>query len=266
MKTDDCPETRHPTEARARILVVDDDPRILQLVIEALEPIGHDCRVACSVNDALRQLDGVRYDLIITDIRMPNGSGFDILRALPRLQPGVPAIIMTAYPSIGTAVTALRMGVVEYLTKPFHLEAVRDGIEKALAAAGSIRVASRTYEALSEWEARLTQVEAQLETMMHGGINVFDGLGGQHTPVGSQPVGDSPSEDPLGGLSPREHEVAQALAAGQRPRDVAERLGLSLNTVRSHMKSIYRKLRVHSHVELVRRVGGGSSGGPTDDS
>jgi DNA-binding NtrC family response regulator len=109
----------------AKILVVDDEPSILKLLKEALTQWGY--QVAC-VGTGTEALEAVRtelFDAAITDIRMPEMSGLDLLREIKRHDESIEVVVMTGYPTIASAVEALKEGAYDYLSKPLILDELR---------------------------------------------------------------------------------------------------------------------------------------------
>ena len=109
----------------AKILVVDDEPSILKLLKEALTQWGY--QVGC-VGTGAEALEAIRlelYDAAITDIRMPEMSGLDLLREIKRHDESIEVVVMTGYPTIASAVEALREGAYDYLSKPLILDELR---------------------------------------------------------------------------------------------------------------------------------------------
>jgi putative two-component system response regulator len=120
--------------APAKILVVDDEEQIAQLLAGILRSDGHDAEWVTDGEAALERLRKGGFDLLMTDIRMPKMDGMRLIREAKGVDPEVDALVMTAYASTDTAVSALRTGVSDYLSKPFGLEQVRESIGKALRA------------------------------------------------------------------------------------------------------------------------------------
>jgi putative two-component system response regulator len=120
--------------APAKILVVDDEEQIAQLLAGILRSDGHDAEYVTDGETALERLRKGGFDLLMTDIRMPKMDGMRLIREAKGVDPEVDALVMTAYASTDTAVSALRTGVSDYLSKPFGLEQVRESIGKALRA------------------------------------------------------------------------------------------------------------------------------------
>jgi two-component system, NtrC family, response regulator PilR len=109
----------------AKVLVVDDEPSILQLLREALTKWGY--QVTCASNGA-EALDAVRnglFDVAIMDVRMPDMNGLDLLRAVKAHDDSIEAVVMTGYPTISSAVEALKEGAYDYLSKPLILDELR---------------------------------------------------------------------------------------------------------------------------------------------
>ncbi len=106
----------------AKILVVDDEPSILRLLEEALTRWGYQVRCAASGDEALEALRGDLFDAVLTDVRMPEMSGLDLLREIKRHDDSIEVVMMTGYPTIASAVEALKEGAYDYLSKPLILD------------------------------------------------------------------------------------------------------------------------------------------------
>jgi DNA-binding NtrC family response regulator len=106
--------------ARLRILVVDDEAAQRQVVSEILADEGHETETASSGSAALERLRAQPFDLVLTDLRMPQGDGLELLREGRKLHAGLEIILMTAYASVSTAVEAMKAGAADYLQKPFQ--------------------------------------------------------------------------------------------------------------------------------------------------
>lgn len=117
----------------ARILVVDDDPAIRQLLTDVLEIEGHEVRTAADGADAVRALDAVRPDFVVLDVMMPQLDGYGVLRHI-RGQEGdpVPVLMLTAAAEPGAAARAWADGVDFYLAKPFVMDDMINLINDAL--------------------------------------------------------------------------------------------------------------------------------------
>ncbi len=112
------------------ILVVDDEPPQLELIGGFLKKQGFEVTLAESGEKALQRFRREFFDLVLTDQRMPNLSGLDLLKAVRAVNPETPVIVVTAYGSIETAVSAIKAGATDYLTKPLNLDELLHRIEK----------------------------------------------------------------------------------------------------------------------------------------
>lgn len=101
------------------VLVIDDEPSVADALKVILSDSGYQVAVAMSGREALEKLGKRRFDLVITDFRLPDISGLDVLRHLRRSHPGVLAIIITAHHTPELAAESLSLGAVAVLPKPF---------------------------------------------------------------------------------------------------------------------------------------------------
>lgn len=113
------------------ILVIDDEPLIREFLTEALKRKGYFVEKAENGKQALSFLKKQTYDLVITDMKMPDLTGMEILRYIKEMSPTTLVIIMTAYGTIENAVEAMRLGAFNYLLKPFTTDSIETLVEKA---------------------------------------------------------------------------------------------------------------------------------------
>ncbi|HJV48880.1 MAG TPA: sigma-54 dependent transcriptional regulator [Geothrix sp.] len=116
----------------ARILVVDDHIEMAEMLAEALEESGFVTEALASGAAALERLEQGGIDALVTDLRMNQVGGLDLLAASKKLSPQRPVIVMTAYGAIETAVASIRQGAYHYLTKPFQAEELEIFLRRAL--------------------------------------------------------------------------------------------------------------------------------------
>lgn len=113
------------------ILVVDDDPGILVLVQDLLSP-SYQVDIAGSGKEAQGRIGSQAYDLVLTDMVMPEMGGMDLVKHLRLHHPEIPVIVFTGYANFQDAVTAVKLGAFDYLTKPIQTEILRHAIARAL--------------------------------------------------------------------------------------------------------------------------------------
>lgn len=116
-----------------RILLVDDDPQGRQGAQRILEAEGYLVSVAADGQQALEMVRVEPYSAILTDVRMPRMSGLDFFKALQVLHPEMPVVLMTAYGRLDEAVWAMKLGAVDFLSKPFKRKQLVDAVAAAVA-------------------------------------------------------------------------------------------------------------------------------------
>ncbi len=107
---------------RSKVLVVEDDERIRTLFEDALSVLGYQVTTASTGAEAIELIQGQLFDTVLCDIRMPEMDGLVILREIKRHDPSVEVVMVTGYPTVNTAVEALKLGAYDYLAKPVRLE------------------------------------------------------------------------------------------------------------------------------------------------
>ncbi|HNR59986.1 MAG TPA: sigma 54-interacting transcriptional regulator [Thauera sp.] len=130
-----------PIPAAARLLLIDDDTDLLRLLSMRLKANGYRVSTACSIASAHARLAMETFDLVLSDVRLPDGDGLTLFEDIRRHHPALPVIMITAHGSIPDAVDATTRGVADYLTKPFDGQALLDRIAKALGNASSTSIA-----------------------------------------------------------------------------------------------------------------------------
>jgi len=113
------------------ILVVDDDPAMRVALTESLKSLGYMTQMASSGEDALARLNEKPVAAILTDMQMSGMSGIDLFHTVSKRNPKIPVIIMSAHGTIDTAVSAMKLGVLDYLVKPFSQERLLEVIKKS---------------------------------------------------------------------------------------------------------------------------------------
>lgn len=196
------------------VLILEDVSETLQWLGEIAVEAFPGCAVTgvSSVRDALEAMEGQDFDLALIDLRLPDGSGLEVLRQLQAGAPATVCIVTTAMADDSSIVGALSAGASGYLLK----EQMREGIIRQL------QQIKEGVPALSPSIAR--------RIMEH-----FRRTG--------------PASGETGNLTAREQEVLTLIGRGMRNAEVAVQLGLSENTVSGYIKAIYRKLGISSRAE-----------------
>jgi DNA-binding NtrC family response regulator len=115
-----------------KVLVIDDERVVLESVSKILTSKDYQVDTSLSGRDGLRRATEGEYDIVLTDIRMPDVGGMRVLRDLKRARPSLPVIMITGYASIKSAVQAIKLGAAHYLEKPFTPEELLSAVALAL--------------------------------------------------------------------------------------------------------------------------------------
>jgi DNA-binding NtrC family response regulator len=115
-----------------RILVIDDDPGVGECIQCMLRIAGYESAFATTATAGLERAQNEAFDLVVSDLRLPDVSGIEVLRALREAGQDTPVILMTSYSSIESAVEALRAGATDYIIKPFNNDDFLYSVERAL--------------------------------------------------------------------------------------------------------------------------------------
>ena len=209
----------HSREWHHRIAIVEDDPVVREHFIEiASDEDGLDLAGVASNLAKAREILAQKPDLLLLDIGLPDGSGLDFIPEVRELS-DTKILIVTSFGDRETVVTAIRSGADGYLLKDSSVSQILDGIEATLNGGAPVSAAAAVY--------------------------LLDRLRKEKVPS----VEQVESED--AGLTPREVELLELFAKGESYKEAARSLGISPLTVGNHVKSIYRKLAVHSRGEAV---------------
>jgi DNA-binding NarL/FixJ family response regulator len=214
---------------KSRIAIVEDDRRY-RVSLERLIASAQDLQLAGSygcAEDALRaadrQVSATPWDLVLMDLELPGMSGMKATRRLKEWWPQVQVVTLTVFEEPSTVLEAICSGADGYLSKSAAGNEILDQARVVLAGGGS----------LTPGVAR-TLLELVRNPL-------------------PRPQGDAAEPNRMD-LTQREQEVLRALVQGLAYKQIASTLGVSLDTVRSHVKHIYRKLQVHGVAEAVGRA------------
>jgi DNA-binding NtrC family response regulator len=115
-----------------RILVVDDEPDMVENLVRILRREGYRCSSAVEAAKGLELLEAQRPDLLLTDLKMPEMDGMELLRRAHAVDPALPVIMITAFSTIESGVAAIKEGAFDYLPKTFTIDQLRVTVERAL--------------------------------------------------------------------------------------------------------------------------------------
>jgi len=201
---------------RAGVVIVEDDPPVREN-LEALVRTDDRLRLLgafASAEEALREIPGLHPDLVVMDINLPRMDGIECVARLKLLLPRVQVLMLTVYEDDNSIFRALKAGANGYLVK-------RDVSEKLL-------------EALQDVQHGGAPMSAHIARQV---VQFFHRSQAAHTEAER--------------LSPRECEILDLLVKGLVLKEVADQLGIGLETVRTHVNHIYQKLQVRSRTEAV---------------
>ncbi len=148
-------------------LVVDDEPRLRQVLVRLMVGEGFHCDEAPNGIEALEKLAAGEYVLVLSDLRMPRMDGLELLRNIRERHPGIAVILITAVAEVEVALSALSMGAMDYLTKPFHIEEVRARVAQALEKRRLV-LENRNYQ--QQLEDRVAVQAGRIEELFLGGV------------------------------------------------------------------------------------------------
>jgi signal transduction histidine kinase len=132
---DDDPQMANavqPPGTRGHVLVVDDEPGVLMTIQAILKMEGYEVQGATNGRDALESLRDHQFDLVLTDLRLGDDDGLEILAELRQIAPDTVAIVLTGYASLESAIQAMRQGAYDYLVKPTDVEELKLTVARAL--------------------------------------------------------------------------------------------------------------------------------------
>lgn len=256
------------TDNAAHVLVVDDEEAFLRLTSALLRRAGYECTCVLDGAAAKDRLRERNYDLLVADIHMPGNTELELIRELPQINEAIPVILVTGYPSVESAVQSVQLPVIAYLVKPFTNEEFISQVQVALERGRLHKAVSRMRRRLQDWRNdldQLTTATAWPSPLSSSGTvktiqlltlrNVAGALGDlKMLPEALPHLSSPPLPEAAAQLSPREREILQSLLTQHRVALVARHLRISPYTVRNHLKSIFRKLGVHSQSELLDQL------------
>lgn len=227
------PPTSQPPPRAIRIGIVDDDTVIAQALGAAIaaEPDFQLVGLAESLEEGVA-LVSQPLDVLLVDLGLPDRSGLEVIREARRLQPACSSMVITMFGDEASMLAAFEAGARGYLLKD-GTEADLAGHVQSLHAGGSPMTPIIARQLLARWQSvRLGPAPTE--------------------PSPRAAARTAPGEiSKVEGLSPRESEVLDLVARGFIYQEIAERMGVSISTVQTHVRNIYGKLGVHNKAEAV---------------
>ena len=133
----------------ARILIVDDQDMMRDSLAQILVRDGHEVVAATDGAAAVARLGAARFDLLITDLRMPKMTGLELLAEAKRLRPDIPVVLMTAFATVANAVEAMKLGAYDYIQKPFNGDEIKLLVDRTLEHS-RLRLENQAYRSMTE--------------------------------------------------------------------------------------------------------------------
>ena len=225
-----------------RVAVVEDDPWLRDAFAGLVGGAhGMTCVAACgSAEEALAVLPRERPDVVLMDLNLPGLNGTECARRLKTARPDAQIVMLTSFDDTESIVASLAAGATGYVLKSASgvqiVDAVRDVYDGGSPMTGAI--ARKVVQMMRAGTAAPPAAQAASPAAAHAA---------SPAPTTSDPA--------LGPLTERERAVLVALSEGQQYKEVADSLGISINTVRCHIKAIYGKLQVNTRLDAVRKAG-----------
>jgi DNA-binding response OmpR family regulator len=142
-----------------RIIIADDEESFLKSTAYLLRREGYHCDCAVDTGAAEEMLGDNEYDLIISDIKMPGNAELEFVRSLPIIAKGMPVILVTAYPSLATAIESVQLPVVSYMVKPLDFGRLLDWVRIAMQFSDTYEVMNASRKRLEDWHGELNNLE-----------------------------------------------------------------------------------------------------------
>jgi DNA-binding response OmpR family regulator len=181
----------------ASVLVVDDEAAIRYSVSKTLQRAGYNVREAGSGEDALDVIRDETFEVVLTDIRMPPGlDGVELVRRIKDVDPDTIVILMTAYPSLNTAVESLRLGAHDYLIKPSSSQDIRQSVARGIERARSLKRRRALLDAIRSNVHELSRA-AEEATLAQRTDGIHDDHRAMHEAVGETAIGSVMTLGPL---------------------------------------------------------------------
>jgi len=149
---------------KGRILIADDEETFRFSTADLLRSKGYHCDCVVATEEAIDALARDRYDLLIADLLMPGNPRLELIHTLQSAGGTLPIILVTAYPTLESALEAVRLPVIAYLVKPFEFEDLLAEVERGIRWSRLSRAVDSTQDRLDHWKSELAGVEGVLRS------------------------------------------------------------------------------------------------------
>jgi len=147
------------------LLIVDDDPYVLESISTLLKEYGYEVFTSQNAVDAMGLVEKVPFDVILTDIKMPQVTGIELLQNIHAYNPQIPVILMTAFAELDVAVDAIKRGAFDFITKPYNPDYLLHSVEKAVKYTRFVQM-EKNYKSMLEDTVRVRTQELADALMM----------------------------------------------------------------------------------------------------
>ncbi|MGH8379723.1 response regulator transcription factor [Pseudomonas sp.] len=248
------------TVSEVKVLVVDDQPSIVEELCEFLDSSGYRCVPCHSSTQAIESFAAdASIALVLCDLHMPQCNGIELLRALKVIagqQRIFEAIMLTGRADKQDVIKALREGFADYYQKPADLNELLEGVQRQEAA---IQERQKSFQHLVKLNQKLQFLADSIDDLYQD-LDKARGLGAQRR---ASDVESEPDNENLPAifeqLSPRQLEVARLVSKGKTNYQIACELGITENTVKLYVSQVLRLTHMHNRTQLALALAPGNS-------
>jgi DNA-binding NarL/FixJ family response regulator len=244
------PPLKPDSQSLPQILVVDDEPNVLHAVSRCFHDTSLQVLTAASAAEALELLkNGLQVSLIISDYRMPGMNGVAFLQQVMQRWPDVKRVILSAYPDTEVLLAAVNEGRVDrFITKPWKNDQLQLTIQELLEEKDLLASVRAEVIDLVRRNKVLASTNQQLSAFLNNLLQTVRGDSSAVSPALSSSATDAACHQHL---SPRECQILKALATGQKPKEIAHDLGISVKTVSTYKLRLCEKMGFSSDAALI---------------
>lgn len=157
----------HKQSVPPSILVMEDEMSVAKGLEMVLSEEGFTVEIAMTGRDAMDRFSQKEFDLLIADLRLPDVDGLDVIRRIKSRKPETGVVVITGYPSVSSAVDAMKLGTYDYLPKPFTRDEITSAVDGALKHQGSTRTEEAIHKTEKGEEEKLIQKREVVEVLEH---------------------------------------------------------------------------------------------------